>query len=61
MNTYSGYGHTLVASRPAGYKTVLGVRFVDPAALPADLADERDLVLDADRIRAGLAAVYLKR
>ena len=59
MNVTRGYSSIPVSSTPAGYKTELTVRFVDPAALPADLAGERDRLLDAERIYATLAPVYI--
>ncbi|WP_375392143.1 hypothetical protein [uncultured Sphingomonas sp.] len=50
-----------LSSTPADYKTELDVRFVDPAALPADLAPERARVLDADQVYAALAPIYIAR
>lgn len=47
------------SSRPAGFKTELDVRFVDPAALPADLALEGDRVLRADKVYSELARIYI--
>lgn len=59
MNMTRGYSAIPISSTPAGYKTELDVRFVDPAALPPELAGERDRVLDANRIYTTLAAVYI--
>lgn len=59
LTTTYGYSHTPLSSRPAGFKTELNVRFVDPAALPADLSTERDRIIDANRVYATLAPIYI--
>ncbi|MES2754705.1 MAG: hypothetical protein V4659_08570 [Pseudomonadota bacterium] len=59
LNMTRGYSAIPISSTPAGFQTELDVRFVDPAALPPELASERDRVLDAARIYATLAPVYI--
>lgn len=48
-----------ISSRPAGYKTELKVRFVDPTTLPAGIAPERERLLDANLVYSNLAPIYL--
>lgn len=59
MTVTRGYSAIPISSTPAGYKTELKVRFVDPASPPADLSGERDRLLDADRVYAALAPIYI--
>jgi len=61
LTTYSGMGHIPIASRPAGYKTELDVRFVDPKALPPEIAGDKDRLLDANAIYDRLAPIYLAK
>jgi hypothetical protein len=54
------YGTPTGPATPTGYETNLEVRYVDPAALPADLAGHKDRVLDTAPILASLTPLYVR-
>lgn len=59
MQMTQGYSRIPISSTPAGFRSELDVRFVDPAALPPELASERDRVLDVATVWSTLAPLYV--
>lgn len=53
------WGGVALRTDPQGYSAELSVAFVNPEALPADLAMSKERVLDSERIYAELSPVYI--
>jgi len=60
FETTTTYYGTPLRSDPNGYRTMIEVVFVDPAALPEKFQGAPWRVLDADAVYAALAPVYIK-